>query len=134
MRRVLALAAALLVAACVALEPPRTLAERIAYAESTAQAALSTLHQLTCMQFAAGQCVEPGKPLLPSQALPVAERIGRARAALRTAAGLGAGGVGDCMGKPETAEACLRAVNAVLAEIERYLRARTPAPAVRSPS
>lgn len=126
---VLALAGAALVSAgCAGIGPqaavPKTLPEQIEAANLLADHLSDAIVDLTCAQFRAGECIEPGKPLMPKDAIAAHDAVERAHAALSAAASIGAGQVGECMGSQRTQSACLAAANAVLLEIDRKLIAK----------
>lgn len=115
----------LTLAACASLVAPKTFIEQVGYAEATAQGLLQTVGDLTCTAGldSAGVCLEPGKPLKPEQAVEAIRTISRARDGLKAAVRLPESG-GECFGATRTPSECLRAVQSVLLEVERYLAAQ----------
>lgn len=124
MRKALLIAAAVVVTAALAgcgvmPERPKTVFEQIEAAEITAQQLGASIVSLTCGRFEGKRCVEPGKAFTPDEAIRHHQRVQDARKALRTAAAIGAGGVGECLGEPRNQVACLAAARSLLTELER---------------
>ena len=103
---------------------PRTLPEQIEAANLLVDKLSDGIVDMTCTQFKKGQCVEPGKPLMPDDAIRAHESVGRAHAALMMTSGIPINGVGECMGKQRTQSACLSAASALLTEVDRMLIAK----------
>lgn len=121
-----ALCAAL--AGCAGLGPqaaiPKTIPEQFEAANLLVDKLSDAIVDMTCAEFKAGACVEPGKPLMPKDAITAHDAIERAHIALVSAASISAGQVGECMGSQRTQSACLAAVNAILLEVDRALIAK----------
>lgn len=119
---------AFMAAGCAGLGPqaavPKTIPEQIEAANLLADKLSDAIVDMTCTQFQSGECVEPGKPLMPKDAIASHAAIEQAHTALSSAASIGAGQVGECMGSQRTQSACLAAVNAILLEIDRALIAK----------
>lgn len=121
--RVAIVGLALILGACVAAMPraPKGPLEQIEAAEVTAQQLATSIYNQTCMDIQAGKCVEPGKSLMPEQALAAFDKVQRVRKTLRQAATLSDGGLAECLGEPRNQQACLAAAQAALLELERLL-------------
>ena len=119
--RTLLVAAALLLAGCPASMPkaPAGILEQIEAAELTAQQMGASIVSLTCTKFVAQKCVEPGKAFNPDAAIKHHETVQKVRAAFKTALGIGAGGIGECLGAKRNQEACFNAAKLLLTELER---------------
>lgn len=103
---------------------PRTMAEQIEAANLLVDKLSDGIVDMTCTQFKKGQCVEPGKPLMPDDAIKAHADVERAHAALMVTGTIPLNGVGECIGKQRTQSACLMAASALLTEVDRMLIAR----------
>lgn len=131
MRRILcclALAAASLLAGCPGMppaEPRKNLIEQVLDWDKKAQGVERSVDQLTCHKGydAAGQCLEPGKPLKPAVGLDLLQTLAKVRGALRMAVSIPEGGVGVCLDKKDvTGAQCLQAASLLFLEVEATLR------------
>lgn len=122
------LAVAGLLVGCAGMGPqaelPKTIPEQIEAANLLVDKLSDGIVEMTCTQFKKGQCIEPGKPLMPDDALIANTSIQRAHAALMMVSGIPIKGVGECMGKQRTQSACLAAASALLTEVDRMLMAK----------
>lgn len=100
---------------------PATVPEGFEASDRLIEKISNGLVALSCGKFVAGNCIEPGKPLMPKDSLKIHERAEQAHAALQTSALLGAGQLGDCLGEQRTQAACATVAMSVLTEIDAYL-------------
>lgn len=118
----------LLLAGCAGMGPtaqvPKTIPEQIEALNLLAEHVSDGIVDLTCTQFKAGQCIEPGKPLMPDQAIAFHADLERAHGALLITGNIPINGVGECLGKARTQAQCLAAANALIIEIDRQLIAK----------
>lgn len=131
MRKILvAVAASALLASCGSMppaEPAQDLAEQVTYMEGQAQAFIRDVDQLSCyagLDAKTRLCVEPGKPISPTAAVELLQRIRDGRQGLRASLLMPAGG-GACLpNAPPAASplACLQVATQVLLEVEQVLR------------
>lgn len=121
MRAIGLVVAAGLLAGCPANMPraPQGVLEQIEAADIGAQRASASITNLTCTKFLNQRCVEPGKFFDPDDGIKYQGQAQEIRKHLRTAASIGAGQVGQCIGQARTAEQCLAAARQLLAELER---------------
>lgn len=103
---------------------PKTIPEQVEAANLLVDKLSDGIVDVTCTKFKAGQCVEPGKPLMPDDAIKAHESVQRAHAALMMTSGIPVNGVGECLGKQRSQIACLAAASALLTEVDRMLIAR----------
>lgn len=117
-----------LLAACAAMGPqpelPKTIPEQIEAANLLVDKLSDGIVDVTCTEFVKGQCTEPGKPLMPDDAISAHEKVQRAHAALMMTSGIPINGVGECIGKQRTQVACIAAAGALLTEVDRMLIAK----------
>lgn len=102
-------------------EVPRGIPEQVEAASLLIRTLDDSVVLLTCTKFELGSCVEPGKPLMPGEALNHHNRLEDAHEALQALSSFGAGQTGECLGAKRTQTACLAAVQKVLLEVDRYL-------------
>jgi hypothetical protein len=107
-------------------ETPKTIPEQIEAASLFIGKLDDTLVSLTCTQFQRGQCVEPGKPVMPEKALEIHGQLEDAHEALVAVKSFGAGQAGECLGKKRSQSACLAAISTLLLQVDRYLIERRP--------
>lgn len=103
---------------------PKTIPEQVEAANLLVDKLSDGIVDMTCTQFKKGQCVEPGKPLMPDDAIKSHASVARAHAALMVTGTIPLNGVGECMGKQRTQAACLAAASALLTEVDRMLIAK----------
>lgn len=103
---------------------PKTIPEQIEAAALLGGKLSDGIVDMTCTQFKKGQCVEPGKPLMPDDAIKAHTDLQRAQAALMMTSGIPIDGVGECMGQQRTQAACLAAASALLTKIDQMLIAK----------
>lgn len=123
-----ALAATPFLAGCPSMppaEPRKNIFEQVLDWDKKAQGVEKSVDQLTCHKGfdAAGQCLEPGKPLKPAVGLELQQALAKVRAGLRTAVSIPEGGVGVCLDKKDvTGAQCLQAASLLFLEVEATLR------------
>lgn len=124
MKRTIAIFAVLFLVGCptVPLQAPKTFIEQVAYAESSAQAFLKTIDDLICTKGydVNKNCLEPGKPLSPSKAIELVNKISEMRTGLKTSVRLYPNSV-ECFKEVRTPQECLQASQMLLLELETYL-------------
>jgi len=98
---------------------PQGILEQIEAAELSLQQLSESITNLTCTQYVARKCVEPGKTFDADTGIAHRDKVQQARAALRSTLTLGGGQIGECLGEKRTQQACLAAVKLVLIEMER---------------
>jgi hypothetical protein len=103
---------------------PQGIPEQIEAANLFAEKLSDTLAAVTCTQFKAGACIEPGKPLMPKDAIKMHDQLETAHQGLAAASSMGAGGIADCMGTQRTQTQCVTAVSGLLTQIDAYLIAK----------
>lgn len=117
-----------LLAACAVMGPqaqlPKTIPEQIEAANLLVDKLSDGIVDVTCTEFQKGQCIEPGKPLMPDDAIKAHESVQRAHAALMMVSGIPVNGVGECMGQQRTQAACLAAAGALLTQVDQMLIAK----------
>lgn len=105
-------------------EVPKTIPEQVEAANLLVDKLSDGIVEMTCTAFKKGQCIEPGKPLMPDAAIKAHESVQRAHAALMMTSGIPVNGVGECLGAQRSQIACLAAASALLAEVDRMLIAK----------
>jgi hypothetical protein len=121
MRALLIVVLSLALAGCAVpgARAPQGPLEQIEAIELTAQEVSAGIVRLTCTQYVAKKCVEPGKTFDAEQGTANHELVQKARGALRAARGIKAGQVGECLGAQRTQAACIAAARLIINELER---------------